>query len=213
MINIYEYLLSKKNKEANRLTNYNIHDVIKDTLTELGPKADLNFLDTSEVTNMTSLFDVKVTECPEFNGDISRWDVSHVSYFDSMFANCKNFDCDLSRWDFRAKNISMDGMFFKCESFNQNIGGWNVSEVDSMSHMFNGAKKFNQNISEWNIKNVNHVYMMFANGKDFLQDLSKWTFNNTCINQPGFAHMFYEFYDFPVKYMPHQLQKLLEKYK
>lgn len=211
MINIYEYLLSKKNKFLNKFTNDNIHDVIKDTLKELGPNADLNFLDTSEITKMDNLFNVKETKCVDFNGDVSGWDVSHVYTFESMFSNCKNFNCDLSKWQFGKQNISMDGMFFKCESFNKDISSWNVDNVSDMAHMFNGCKRFNKNISNWNIKNVGSVYMMFAECEDFSQDLSGWTFNKICVNKAGFKDMFYNFNKFPIKFMPHQLQKLLKQ--
>lgn len=211
MINIYEYLLSKKNKTLNTLTNDNIHYVIKDLLRELGPNADLNFLNTSEITKMNNLFDAEKTGCVDFNGDISRWDVSHVNTFDLMFSHCKNFDCDLSEWELGKQDISMYGMFSKCESFNQDISSWKVDKVYDMTHMFNGCKRFNQNISNWNVKNVENVYMMFSSGEDFLQDLSGWTFNKTCVNRAGFMHMFYNFDKFPIKFMPHQLQKLLKQ--
>ena len=45
-----------------------------------------------------------------FNGDISRWNVSNVKNFNYMFMNCKNFKTDLSNWDL--KNVKyMQGMF------------------------------------------------------------------------------------------------------
>ena len=40
----------------------------------------------------------------------------------------------------------MTGMFYNNRSFNQNISGWNTSNVTNMSYMFDGATTFNQNI-------------------------------------------------------------------
>ena len=66
------------NKDTN---SYNYHPKTRDELKELvdklikerGDDADLNDIDTSEITNMDSMFDGS-----NFNGDISKWDVSNV---------------------------------------------------------------------------------------------------------------------------------------
>lgn len=165
MINIYEYLLSKKNKTLNKLTNDNIHDVIKDTLKALGPNADLNFFDTSEITKMDDLFNVNETGCVDFNGDVSGWDVSYVYTFDSMFENCKKFDCDLSRWELGKQSISMDGMFFKCESFNQDISSWNLDaqKLKRCASMFKNCETFEQDLSSWKMNKCAVRNEMFKN--------------------------------------------------
>ena len=68
--------------------HYNYHPKTYDELKELvyrlinerGNDADLNDIDTSEITDMTKLFH----EC-KFNGDISEWDVSNVEDMSMMF--------------------------------------------------------------------------------------------------------------------------------
>ncbi|EGM8812970.1 BspA family leucine-rich repeat surface protein, partial [Campylobacter jejuni] len=45
-------------------------------------------------TNMDSMFE----GCENFNGDLSKWDVSKVTNMDSMFKGCENFNGDLSKW-------------------------------------------------------------------------------------------------------------------
>jgi surface protein len=46
----------------------------------------------------------------EFNGDISRWDVSNVTNMMHMFSWCKNFNGNISNWD--VSNVTnMQGMF------------------------------------------------------------------------------------------------------
>ena len=40
----------------------------------------------------------------EFNGDISRWDVSHAENIDYMFSQSK-FNGDISNWDVSSKKM------------------------------------------------------------------------------------------------------------
>ena len=68
--------------------NYNYHPktvdelkkLIKKLIKERGHKADLNDIDTSQITNMYALFYDSF-----FNGDISNWDVSNVKKMISIF--------------------------------------------------------------------------------------------------------------------------------
>ena len=70
---------------------------------------DLNFIDTSEITDMSLLF----TNC-KYDFDISDWDVSNVTDMNNMFVNCKKFNCDLSDWNI--SNITRwKNMFGGCD--------------------------------------------------------------------------------------------------
>jgi surface protein len=64
--------------------------VRKCTYVFFGLNCDLNWIDTSKVTNMDSLF-----MGSEFNGDISMWDVSNVTNMDRMFMDSE-FNGDIS---------------------------------------------------------------------------------------------------------------------
>lgn len=91
-----------------------------------GMDADLNFIDTSEITNMKQLFGgLNVGKIK-----IEWWDVSNVKDMSHMFYNCTNFNCDLSRWNvYNVKNMNF--MFTHCHKLNCNLSQWrpNVDEV------------------------------------------------------------------------------------
>ena len=74
-----------------------------------------------------------------FNGDLSKWDVSHVTIADNMFNLAKSFNGDLSKWDV-SRVTNMDFMFEQAESFNQILCGaaW-VNSKASKKGMFAGS--------------------------------------------------------------------------
>ena len=55
-------------------TNDELQELVNKLIKERGENADLNDIDTSEITDMSSVF-----YNSEFNGDISEWDVSNVT--------------------------------------------------------------------------------------------------------------------------------------
>jgi surface protein len=48
----------------------------------------------------------------------------------------------------------MGYMFQKATAFNQNISGWDTSNVTLMYFMFDNATAFSQNLSGWNVAKV-----------------------------------------------------------
>ena len=53
--------------------------------------------------------------------------------------------------------------------FNNDIGGWDVSNVTDMSYMFYHSK-FNQDISNWDVSNLTDMYSMFNIMIPFTED-------------------------------------------
>ena len=119
--------------------HYNYHPKTRDELLELvnklinerGNDADLNDIDTSEITDMSYMFTYS-----KFNGDISNWDVNNVKNMQEMFYNSKfsGKNGDISKWD--VSNVKYMGYMFSKSKFNGYISQWNVSNVKDMSFMF-----------------------------------------------------------------------------
>ena len=77
----FKYCLNKSVKTTVQPENkYELKDIIEDTIKEQGFNCDLNFIDTSKITDMSALFSDS-----EFNGDISKWDISNVEDMKYVF--------------------------------------------------------------------------------------------------------------------------------
>ena len=114
MKNLKDTIVERLHINKDTGNNHNYHPKTRDELKELvdklikerGYNADLNDIDTSEITDMTELF-----YNSKFNGDISNWDVSKVKDMKYMFAYSE-FNGDISKWD--ASNVKdMEAMFYK----------------------------------------------------------------------------------------------------
>ena len=129
MKQINKYIVERLHINKDTGNNHNYHPKTRDELKELvyrlikerGYEADLNDIDTSEITDMSRLF---YESTFNFNGDISNWDVSNVENMRFMFYASK----------FTAEN--------GC------ISNWDVSNVKDILYMFNGTHLF-KNPPKW----------------------------------------------------------------
>ena len=101
MKSLQNYITEKILINKNSKLAYNYHpktkdelkDIIKQKIESEGNECDLNDIYTSNITDMSKLF-----EASEFNGNISNWDVSNVTDMTHMFRMSK-FNNDISKWN------------------------------------------------------------------------------------------------------------------
>ena len=97
---------------------------------------DLNFIDTSEITDMSLLF----TNC-KYDFDISDWDVSNVINMGYTFYKCNVFTGKgLENWDV-SKVKNMNYMFYNCKNFNCDLSDWDISNMTRWKNTFGGCDK------------------------------------------------------------------------
>ncbi len=107
---------------------------IAKAITEYGNEVNLNYIDTSDVMDMSELFKDKHT----FNGDISKWDTSSVKNMRAMFQNVHRFNKPLNNWSVSSVE-DMTGMFGYATRFNQDISGWTEKSGRKIAGMFHEA--------------------------------------------------------------------------
>jgi surface protein len=79
----------------------------------------------------------------------------------ALFFAYSNFNKPISEWFSDPTVTNMMGMFAGNAPFNQEISGWNVSEVTNMRRMFWNAAAFNQPLIGWNVSSVTDMSTMF----------------------------------------------------
>ncbi len=131
-------LVSSKMPETDTKRNYyypyskeDIQEIVRKEMAINGTSADLNGISIIGITDLSNLFNSSI--CLEFNGDISKWDVSRVTDMYGMFAH-SHFNGDISNWDVSSVT-SMQSMF-SSSHFNGDISKWDVSKVTDMNGMF-----------------------------------------------------------------------------
>ncbi len=150
-------------------TNAQLKTAVNTGISNWGDTADLNYIITTAVTDMSTVFKNNTT----FNGDISLWDTTAVTDMNNMFYLTILFDGDISGWDTGAVTNMMH-TFYSAASFNGDISGWDVSSVTNMSWMFNAAGIFNIDISGWDVSKVTNMHWMFQSASAFNVDLEEW---------------------------------------
>ena len=100
---ILKYLSFLKSKqEADDRT---IRSLVSKTILSYGHKANLNFIDTTKVTDLSNIFNNL-----RFNGDVSSWNTENVITMNKLFYRTE-FIGDITNWN--VKNvIDMSDMFY-----------------------------------------------------------------------------------------------------
>ena len=118
---------------------------------------NIDFWDTSNITNMRAMFYAAGT----FNKPLNNWNTSNVTDMERMFSYAQSFNQPLNNWN-TSKVTNMSYMFSVAPDFNQPLYNWNTSKVTDMSYMFQHASSFNQPLGNWNVSNVTNMSKMFS---------------------------------------------------
>ena len=100
-------------------TRIELKKIVDTLIDKRGNEANLNDIDTSEITDMTALFYLS-----KFNGDISNWDVSNVKNMNGMFMYSKftGENGDISKWD--VSNVKYMKYMFRESPLEKNPPKW-----------------------------------------------------------------------------------------
>lgn len=165
---------NKKSYTYKPANSKELRELVKKRVEEEGPQVDLNDIDVSDIKDFSRVFRNKNGMYTDFNGDVSRWDVSNAQIMTEMFYGCSNFNGDLSDWDV-SNVLSMSIMFAGCEKFEgTGLDNWDVSNVENMFCAFSDCRKFNADISQWDVNEVHNFNEMFDNCLSFNRNLDDW---------------------------------------
>lgn len=121
----------------------------------------LEYLNTSEVTNMASMFN----NCSGLKSlNLSNFNTGKVTDFQYMFAGCSSVtSLDVS--SFNTENATnMKGMFSGCSSLTSlDLSNFNTSNVTTMADMFMSCWELKSlDLSKFNTSNVKEMISMFS---------------------------------------------------
>ena len=149
---------------------------------------DLSDLDTSEVTNMSSMFD----SCYDLtNLDLRNFDTSKVTDMSKMFSNSMGLtSLDVSKFD-TSKVTDMDGMFTNCSSLiSLDVSKFDTSNVTDMNGMFQDCGGLTSlDVSKFDTSQVTNMYAMFSRCSSLQSlDVSKFDTSQVTNMNVMFSH-------------------------
>ena len=111
-------------------------------------------------------------------GLIGLWCTELVTDMSFLFdgqrlAAIGTFNEDINGWQV-GQVTTMSFMFTNAAAFNQPLNGWQVGKVTDMFAMFNMAHSFNQPLDGWDVSSVTTMQAMFVSSSAFNQPLNGW---------------------------------------
>ena len=134
---------------------------------------DLSALDTSEVTNMNSMFN----ECSRLTSlDVSKFDTSQVTDMHGMFNDCDSLtSLDVSNFD-TSSVTNMNSMFSGCWDLTSlDVSKFDTSKVTNMASMFGSCRSLTSlDVSKFDTSSVTDMSSMF----DYCESLTSLDVSN-----------------------------------
>lgn len=134
------------------------------TFTKLARIEGIEWLNTSEVTDMSYMFYrcVSLTEL-----DLSHFDTSNVTTMESMFSNMELTELDLSSFN-TSKVTSMKNMFYYCKELaSVNLTSFNTKNLTTLYAMFDHCESLTEldltSFDIYDMENGNEADRMFRN--------------------------------------------------
>ena len=165
------------NSDGKVLANENSSSLFSE-FTRLQEIENIEYLDTSNVTNMSHMF----SSCSRITTlDVSNFDTSKVTNMRAVFANC-NILTTLDLSNFNTSNITnISHMFSGCVSLTTlDLSNFNTSNVTDMNSMFSDCSSLTTlGISNFNTSNViNMAYMFYGCSSLTILDISNFDTSN-----------------------------------
>jgi surface protein len=124
----------------------------------------------------------KSVELDPVHGYASDWNTTNLKYFMGSIVSQESyfpwyFNENINGWDV-SNVINMRSAFGGCKVFNQPLDLWDVSNVEEMGYMFFDCFQFNQPLSKWNVSKVEDMSWMFDGCSQFNQSVNDWNISN-----------------------------------
>ena len=138
---------------------------------------NLNMLDTSNATDMSSMFE----GCNSLVSlDLSGFNTQNVTKMSNMFSGCRFLESvNLSSFD-TSKVTDMNGMFGMCFNLtNLDVSNFDTKNVTNMSAMFSDCRKITSlDLTNFNTQNVTNMSYMFL-GANNLTNINLSSFDTS----------------------------------
>tara|TARA_R110000796_G_scaffold101889_1_gene210689 strand:- start:74 stop:928 length:855 start_codon:yes stop_codon:yes gene_type:complete len=141
------------------------------------PSAPSTALTNSNFSTARDLWFTDQAQAEATYGLIGDWNTTAVTNMSNAFSFAgvvtNDFNEDISGWDIsNVTNIS--SMFYRQSLFNQDLSSWDTSNVNNISSIFWKASAFNQPLNSWDVSNVTNMAFSLREASVFNQDLSSW---------------------------------------
>ena len=167
--------ISLTDNQKVKAINANWNSIFRNTLLK---QANLEGLDTSNVTNMNDMF---YNASSLTSLDVSNWKTGKVTDMSGMFSYDSSLtNLDVSNWN--TGNVTdMHWMFYNASSLTSlDVSKWDTGNVTDMSWMFQGTSGLmSLDVSKWDTSNVIDMKAMFYSASGLTNlDVSKWDTGN-----------------------------------